>query len=127
MLFRSDIGVNYRTGDALSSEALEVALSTHLFDDRVTIDGNLGVMSSGSTQNTNNIIGDVVIDVKITRDGRFRVKAYNKSNNPFEINSYNANYKQGVGIYYRYEFDRFSELFGRKRKKEVRKKDTHEK
>ena len=122
-----DIGVNYRTGDALSSEALEVALSTHLFDDRVTIDGNLGVMSSGSTQNTNNIIGDVVIDVKITRDGRFRVKAYNKSNNPFEINSYNANYKQGVGIYYRYEFDRFSELFGRKRKKEVRKKDTHEK
>lgn len=113
-----DIGVNYRTGDALSSEALEVALSTHLFDDRVTIDGNLGVMTSGTTQNTNNIIGDVVIDVKITRDGRFRVKAYNKSNNPFEISSYNANYKQGVGIYYRYEFDRFSELFRRQRKKQ---------
>ncbi|GAP44778.1 hypothetical protein TBC1_12589 [Lentimicrobium saccharophilum] len=113
-----DIGVNYRTGDALSSEALEVALSTHLFDDRVTIDGNLGVMTSGTTQNTNNIIGDVVIDVKITRDGRFRVKAYNKSNNPFEITSYNANYKQGVGIYYRYEFDRFSELFRRQRKKQ---------
>lgn len=102
-----DIGLNYRTGDAMTNEALEVALSTHLFDDRVTIDGNFGITNSSSTQNTNNIVGDVTVDVKITRDGRFRVKAYNKSNNPFEASFYNADYKQGVGVYYRYEFDRF--------------------
>jgi hypothetical protein len=114
-----DIGLNYRTADALTSEAIEVALSTHLFNDRVTIDGNFGIINSGSTQNTSNIVGDVVVDVKITRDGRFRVKAYNKTNNPFEVTSYNANYKQGVGIYYRYEFDRFSEIFQRQRKKTV--------
>lgn len=112
-----DIGLNYRTGDALSSEAIEVALSTHLFEDRVTIDGNFGLISSESTQNANNLVGDVTVDVKITKDGRFRIKAYNKSNNPFEITSYSANYKQGVGIYYRYEFDKFSELFRRQRKK----------
>lgn len=114
-----DIGLNYRTGDAMTSEALEVALSTHLFDDRVTIDGNFGITNSNSTQNTNNIVGDVTVDVKITRDGRFRVKAYNKSNNPFEASFYNADYKQGVGVYYRYEFDRFSEILRRKRKKAV--------
>ena len=112
-----DIGVNYRSGDALSTEALEVALSTHLFEDRVTIDGNFGVMNTGTTQNTSNIVGDVTIDVKITRDGRFRVKAFNKSNNPFEITSFNSPYKQGIGIYYRYEFDRLNEIFGRRRKK----------
>ena len=111
-----DIGLNYRTGDALSSEALEVALSTHLFEDRVTIEGNFGLINTGTTQDATNLVGDVVVDVKITRDGRFRVKAYNKSNNPFERTSYNADYKQGVGIYYRYEFDKFSELFRRKRK-----------
>lgn len=114
-----DIGLNYRSGDALTSEAVEVALSTHLFDDRVTIDGNFGLINSGSTQNTSNIVGDVIIDVKITRDGRFRVKAYNKSNNPFEVTSYNANYKQGVGIYYRYEFDKFSEIFRKQRLPEI--------
>ncbi len=114
-----DIGLNYRTGDAMTNEALEVALSTHLFDDRVTIDGNFGITNSSSTQNTNNIVGDVTVDVKITRDGRFRVKAYNKSNNPFEASFYNADYKQGVGVYYRYEFDRFSEIFRRQRKKAV--------
>ncbi len=111
-----DIGLNYRTGDALSSEALEVALSTHLFDDRVTIEGNFGLINTGTTQDATNLVGDVVVDVKITRDGRFRVKAYNKSNNPFERISHNADYKQGVVIYYRYEFDKFSELFRRKRK-----------
>ncbi len=111
-----DIGLNYRTGDALTSEAIEVALSTHLFEDRVTIDGNFGLINSGSTENANNLVGDVMVDVKITKDGRFRVKAYNKSNNPFEIASFSANYKQGVGIYYRYEFDKFSELFRRQRK-----------
>lgn len=114
-----DIGLNYRTGDAMTTEALEVALSTHLFDDRVTVEGNFGIANSGSTQNTNNIVGDVIVDVKITRDGRFRVKAYNKSNNPFEASLKNADYKQGIGVYYRYEFDRFSEIFRRQRKKAV--------
>ncbi|MHC1775564.1 MAG: translocation/assembly module TamB domain-containing protein [Lentimicrobium sp.] len=112
-----DIGLNYRTGSAMSSEEIELALSTHLFNDRVTVDGNLGVTTAGSTQNANNIVGDVTIDVKITPDGRFRVKAFNKANNPFDLSSTYATYKQGVGFYYRYEFDKFSEFFRRSKKK----------
>lgn len=118
-----DIGVNYRTDGDFSTEALEVALSTNLFDDRVTIDGNFGVITSGTTQYASNIVGDVLIDIKITPDGQFRVKAYNKSNNLYEIASYNADYKQGVGVYYRIEFDRFSDLFRRQRKKQIIKKN----
>lgn len=114
-----DIGLNYRTADALSSEELELALSTHLFNDRVTIDGNLGVTTTGSTQNTSNIVGDVNIDVKITPDGRFRVKAFNKANNPYDISSSVSTYKQGIGVYYRYEFDKFSEIFRKQRKKQI--------
>ena len=112
-----DIGLNYRAGDALSSEELELALSTHFFNDRVTIDGNLGVTTAGTTENTNNLVGDITVDVKITPDGRFRVKAFNKANNPFDISASYATYKQGIGVYYRYEFDRFSELFRRQKKK----------
>ncbi|KAF0194249.1 MAG: hypothetical protein FD166_3561, partial [Bacteroidetes bacterium] len=58
-------------------------------------------------------------DVKITPDGRFRVKAFNKANNPFDISSSYATYRQGVGVYYRFEFDKFSEIFKRPRKKAV--------
>ncbi|HLN53465.1 MAG TPA: translocation/assembly module TamB domain-containing protein [Lentimicrobium sp.] len=113
-----DIGVKYRTGDALlTDEEVEVALSTNLFNDRVSIDGNVGMYTQGTTENTSNIVGDVVVDVKITPDGRFRVKAFNKSN-PFEMSALPYSpYKQGIGVYYRYEFDRFSDLFNRKKKK----------
>lgn len=113
-----DIGVKYRTGDAtLTDEELEVALSTNLFNDRVSIDGNVGMYTQGTTENASNIVGDVVIDVKITPDGRFRVKAFNRSN-PFEMSALPYSpYKQGIGVYYRYEFDKFSEIFKRKKKK----------
>lgn len=113
-----DIGVKYRSGNALTDEEVEVELSTSLFNNRVTIDGNVGMYTQGTTQNTNNIVGDVVVDVKITPDGRFRVKAFNKSNQ-FDISSsYYSAYKQGIGIYYRYEFDKFSEIFNRRKKKQ---------
>lgn len=113
-----DIGVKYRTGDELTDEEVEVALSTNLFNDRVSIDGNVGMYTTGTTQNTGGIVGDVVVDVKVTPDGRLRVKAFNKSD-PFEISAASVNpYKQGIGVYYRYEFDKFSDIFRRKKKKQ---------
>lgn len=117
-----DVGVHYKPGDELSNEELEVALSTQLFDDRVTIDGNFGMINtSNTTQNASNIVGDVDITVKITRDGRLRAKAFNHSN----MNSYYyyntfenyAPYTQGVGLSYRQDFDRFGDLIRRKNKK----------
>lgn len=112
-----DIGVKYRTGDELTQEEVEVALSTNLFNDRVSIDGNVGMFTQGTTENANSIVGDVEIDVKITPDGRFRIKAFNRSDQYNSlITDYNK-YKQGIGVYYRYEFDRFREIFYRKKKK----------
>ncbi len=110
-----DIGLNYRPGNDITSEEIEVALSTQLFNDRVSIDGDFGVAGADNTNKTSNIVGDVNVEVKITEDGRFRVKAFNKTNN---VNSleYNAPYTQGVGIFYRKEFDNLGDLFRRKKK-----------
>ncbi len=108
-----DIGVNYRPGDAISAREVEVALSTQLWDDRVLIDGNVGVRENTNTQNTNNIVGEVTVEVKITPDGKLRAKAFNKSNDNLLYKNY-APYTQGVGIFY--EFNKFSlrNLFGKK-------------
>jgi hypothetical protein len=110
-----DIGLNYRPGNDITSDEIEVALSTQLFNDRLSIDGNFGVAGSDESNNTSNIVGDVNVEVKITEDGRFRVKAFNKTNN---INSieYNAPYTQGVGVFYRKEFDNLGDLFKKKKK-----------
>lgn len=124
-----NVGVNYRPGDALTSEELEVALSTSLFNDRVTIDGNVGVANStrsNSDQNTSNLIGDFAVEVKANKDGRVRLKAFNRSNNNSLINNINSPYTQGLGVFYSIEFNNFSEvskkfreMFRRKSKKQL--------
>jgi hypothetical protein len=55
-----NVGVNYRPGDAITNEELEVALSTSILNDRVTIDGNVGVANGAQgqgSQNTSNLVG----------------------------------------------------------------------
>ena len=110
-----DIGINYRPGDEISSQEIEVALSTQLFDDRVVIDGNVGVAGNhpANTQRASNIIGDVNVEVKITPEGKFRIKAFNRSNT-FDVLNTNAPYTQGVGVFYRREFDNISDIFRRR-------------
>lgn len=117
-----DIGLTYKPGDELSNDELEVALSTQLFNDRVTIEGNFGVVNNrNTTQNASNIVGDVDISVKITRDGRLSAKAFNHSNINSSYYNYTFDdlspYTQGIGLQYRQNFDRFKEIFERKNKK----------
>jgi len=116
-----DIGINYRPGDEISSQELEVALSTQLFNDRVIIDGNVGVAGqnpAAGSQRTSSIIGDVNVEVKITPEGKFRIKAFNRSNT-FDILNTTSPYTQGIGIFYRKEFDNLSELWRRNRRMET--------
>jgi hypothetical protein len=119
-----DIGINYIAGDEMNQDELEVALSTQFFDNRLIIDGNVGVLTTGdenrtSQQQASNIVGDVNIEYKLTPDGRIRLRAFNRSNNINTLEYY-APYTQGVGIFYTKEFDRFGDLFRRQSKmKEV--------
>lgn len=120
---RFDVGFNYRPGDEISSQEVELALSTQLFNDRVVIDGNFGVSDnknlSNNNQNTSNFVGDFSIEYKITEDGKLRVKAFNQSNQS-SLQRRSSNYTQGIGLFYRKEFDKFSDLF---RKSAAKRKD----
>ena len=114
-----DIGVRYTPEDNLTAEELEVALSTQLFDDRLTIEGNLG-MYTGSRNDVaagaNSIVGDVDITLKLTN--RLSLKAYNHSNlnSNYYLYTYEtySDYTQGIGISYSQSFDNIKEIFTRK-------------
>ena len=122
-----DIGINYQPGTKLTEEELEVALRTQLFNDRLLIDGNFGVRGTGETENASNVVGDINVEYKITEDGRIRVKAFNRTND-ISLLEDNAPYTQGVGVFYRKEFEKFGDLFkkdnGGKKKKKSRKSDA---
>ncbi|PKP17300.1 MAG: hypothetical protein CVU05_15795 [Bacteroidetes bacterium HGW-Bacteroidetes-21] len=120
-----DVGVNYRPGDELSTDELEVALSTQILNDRVSINGNVGV--GGQQHNASGqFMGDFEVEVKVNRSGKLRVKGFTKSNDNLIYDT--SPYRQGLGLFYREDFDSFSGLM--KRYWEAifkRKKTTNEK
>ncbi|MCX7862115.1 MAG: translocation/assembly module TamB [Bacteroidales bacterium] len=102
-----NLGVNYRPGDVITNEELELALNTQILNDRVTINTNLGV--SNSTQNESSmLIGDFDIEAKLSKSGKLRAKGFNRTNT--NILKDTSPYTQGVGIFYREEFDNWGEL-----------------
>ncbi len=116
-----DVGINYTApgeNQTISEEEVELALSKKIFDNRVTLNGNVGVPLR---QNQSDLVGEVEIEVNITQDGRFRAKAFNRSNE-YDPLQQQTNYTQGVGLFYRQEFDTLAELWqiirGKKAKKE---------
>lgn len=116
-----DLGVNYRTGNSLTGDEVQAYFSTQLFNNRVILDGNVGV-TSRQTTTSNSIVGDFSLEYKISDDGRFRVRAFNKSND-INLVTNNAPYTQGAGISYRQEFNTFEEFF---RNMFIRKKKQKE-
>jgi hypothetical protein len=129
-----DIGINYRPGDPISNEELEVAFKTQIFNDRLSISGNFGVSNGNdANQNPSSLIGDVNVEYLINEEGTFRVRGFNESNDFDVTNTSQAPYTQGVGVYYQEEFDRsadsrllqrFLNIF---RKKSNRKKPWEDK
>jgi hypothetical protein len=120
-----DVGVKYRPGDEISKKELELVLSTQLFNDKLSVDGNVGSNANSQSTNTNNIVGEVNIEYKITDDGKVKVKTFNRANDNTQVNLSTGSYTQGVGVFYREEFDTIGELFKRylnifhRRKKEA--------
>ena len=71
----------------------------------------------------NDIIGDVNIDYKVTPDGKFKVRAFNRSNDYSTLVN-TSQYIQGVGIVYREDFDSFGELIKRYKAKQRKKSEN---
>ena len=116
-----DVGINYKPGDQVSQEEFELALSTQLFDDRLSIEGNVGMTYDKAQRNASNIVGDVDMSYKITEDGRWVLKVYNHSNvnSWYNYSTYDKTspYTQGVGVAYTKQFNSIAEIFRRTRPK----------
>lgn len=114
-----DIGVNYTPGDDITAQEVEVMLSTQLWNDRVTLETNIGVQGNdpNATQQSSQVVGDFLLEYKVTSDGSVRGKAFNRSNTFDPVNETQAPYTQGVGIMYREDFNSIHHLGCRIRRK----------
>jgi len=110
-----DIGFNYRPGDEISNDEVAVAMSTQLFNDKLTVKTNVGVShenESSEGSSSNSLIGDVDVEYKLNPpEGNLRVHAFNESNE-YDITKVDqSKYTQGVGMFYQESFDNGGELF----------------
>ena len=120
-----DIGLAYRPGVSdITPDLFEIALSIPTFNDRVVINSNLDVRGTGANNNfntnTNQITGDFDAEIKITEKIRFKV--FNRYNNPYTGRQPDS-YTQGIGVFFRQEFNKFSDFFKRKGKYDIKKED----
>ncbi len=103
-----DIGLNYRPGNQITNDEIELAMSTQIFNDRVTINGNIGNNNNPYSRNNSQMVGDFDVNVKLVPSGKIKFKAYNRSNNNLIYET--APYTQGVGFSFTEEFNSFNSL-----------------
>jgi hypothetical protein len=108
-----DVGLAYRPGEQKTSDEVEFALSTQLLNDKLSINGSVDMKTNAVAKSSDKFAGDFDIDYKINKKGTVRARAFNRSNDDDITNQ--SPYTQGVGVFYKEEFNTFPELLGRYR------------
>ncbi|MDE6485545.1 MAG: translocation/assembly module TamB [Duncaniella sp.] len=113
------IAPNFRSdrGD-FSDVEVDVALSSHLLNNRLLLNGNFGYRDK--SLNNNSFIGDFDIRYLLNRTGTISLKAYNRYN---DQNYYlkSALTTQGIGVVFKRDFDNWREFLKPFRRKAAAK------
>jgi len=106
---------DFSTGQAENTTELELGVSKNLFDDQLTVkvSGNVN-LEGGNQQHFTDYVGDLVLEYKITEDGRLRITGFRK--NDYDILSGEI-VETGAGLIYVRDYNTFKELFRNLEKK----------
>ena len=119
-----NFGANISTGDeGFNNAEYEGILSGRLLNNRLLFNGQFGYRDNANA--TQSFIGDFDLRYLIFPNGNLAVRMYNQTNDRyFTRNSLNT---QGLGLIMKKDFNGWRELFGIKKKKEVKKKEVKKK
>jgi len=112
--FNLTSGEDYSTGEAQNRTDLNIGLSKSFLNDRVTVTVGNNFNLEGQNQpgeKTTDIAGDVSVNYKLTKDGRYMVRVYRRDQ---YIVVEGEVVETGVGFTLTYEFNTFKELFAKK-------------
>ena len=98
-----DLGLKYQGNGSSGSNIFDVALSTQLFNNRVSVNGNIGnrqYMKSGNAD----VVGDLDIEIKMDRDGKVSLNLFSHSADAY-TNYLDDSQRNGIGVTYQKEFN----------------------
>ena len=100
-----DLGLNYQPNEK-GNDIFDVAVSTQLFNNRVIVNGNIGNRQYNSGNSGSDVVGDLDIEIKLTRSGALRLNLFSHSADEY-TNYLDNSQRNGIGIAWQKEFDRF--------------------
>jgi len=121
--FEVDFDLNssedYTSGQKENKTDLNVGLSKKLLNDRlkVTVGSSFGIEGAKQeNQQTNNIAGDISADYQLSKDGRYKLRAYRK--NKYQVALQGQVIETGIGFIITIDYNKFRELFQKNKAEE---------
>ena len=103
-----NVGANFSSGqEGWSDVEAEAILTGRFLNNRLLINGNFGYREN--VMANTNFVGDFEAIWLLTKNGEFRLRGYNQTNDRYFTKSTLTT--QGIGFIYKKDFDRWTELF----------------
>jgi hypothetical protein len=119
---------DYTTGSKQSRTDFNVGISKRLLSDRLTVTVGSNFELEGPQQTNgqqNNVAGNININYKLSKDGRYALRAYRKNDYTGTVEGYVV--ETGIGFVISVDYNRFKQIFltkeQRRKKKEIKKKN----
>ena len=118
---------DYSSGQEVKQTQLNVGVSKSLFSDRlrVTVGSNFQLEQTNPNQQVSNLAGDIAVDYKLTKDGRYMVRAYRKDQYTTVVEGQVV--ETGVSFILTFDYNVFYELFKPKKEEPLKKIRVHKK
>jgi len=113
---------DYSTGTARESTTLGVNVSKSLFSDRLTVSVGSDVALEGDVPagKASTLVGDVSIEYKLTADGRYRIRVYQRNANETVVQGQVV--ETGAAFMIVMDYDHFREILRSSKKEKQREK-----
>ena len=110
---------DYSSGSATNQTDLNVKVSKNLFSDRirVSVGSDFQLEQTNPGQNASNIAGDVTVDYKLSKDGRYMLRVYR--NDQYQTIVQGQVVETGLSFILTFDYNVFKELFENKKQPAV--------
>ncbi len=113
---------NYYSGGSVAQTELNVVASKKLFNDRVsvTVGSNFQLDNTLPGQSTTNIAGDVKVDYRLSKDGKYMIRVYRKDQYDTVVEGQVV--QTGLSFILTLDYNKLNELFKNAKEKKKNKK-----
>jgi hypothetical protein len=120
---------DYTTGTKQDRTDLNVGVSKRLLDDRLTVSVGTNFELEGprqTNQSQNNLAGNININYKLSKDGRYALRAYRKNDYTGTVEGYVV--ETGIAFVISIDYNQFKQIFisakQRNKAREIRRKNS---